>query len=631
MRATSGVAPDDPPQDARAAGAVSAHLARFFLRSPRRAAAVLLLAFVALCCDGLRSDTPTVDEFAHLPAGYHYLQTGRFELFPLNPPLVKLLCALPLLLVSPDIDRAARIVNTGWYPWVFGTDFMQRNRSAYDLLFLLGRLPVVALGVLAGALVFRWARELYGDGGGLLALLLFSCCPSLIAHAHLATPDFGAAAAMLAALYCAWRALRAPGGGSLALAALALGAAQLSKFTALLLYPLLVLLALLALARGQRAALSGGAARRVGVGLAALGLVFAGSLLVLDLGYLFEGVGRSVGSTRWQSHALRQAAAWLPPGLPLPLPSAYLDGLDALQRINEEGEFPTYLFGRWSPTSPPSYYLVTLLFKRPLPLLALWRRAPFARRRAAEPAAASELAGAERFLWLPAVALLAVFSLGSKVAYGIRYLLPILPLLCIYAGRIAPALASWRALPRRGVLLLLFVYPLSALLTTPDSLSYFNLCAGGRGDRILLDSNLDWGQGLKRVRHEMDRRGVAEIALAYFGHVDPLIYGIRWHFPSRRPPGEEAVAVSANFAHGYPYATFAEGRMVAIAPGAFAWVERCPRLADLGGGIHLYRTLDCPATRARLRPAAVPGGGPEGPSAGASRATSPDATGSPPR
>ena len=58
------------------------------------APALLLAGFAALCWHGMSWDTPTVDEFAHLPAGYHYLRTGRFELFPLNPPLVKVLCAV---------------------------------------------------------------------------------------------------------------------------------------------------------------------------------------------------------------------------------------------------------------------------------------------------------------------------------------------------------------------------------------------------------------------------------------------------------------------------------------------------------------------------------------------------------
>ena len=71
--------------------------------APARVAGLLLLAaFAALCAHGLRWDSPTVDEFAHLPAGYYYLKTGNFDLYDLNPPLPRILSALPLLAVAPS-------------------------------------------------------------------------------------------------------------------------------------------------------------------------------------------------------------------------------------------------------------------------------------------------------------------------------------------------------------------------------------------------------------------------------------------------------------------------------------------------------------------------------------------------
>jgi 4-amino-4-deoxy-L-arabinose transferase-like glycosyltransferase len=544
-------------------------------------AAVLLLAvFGLLCAHGLRWDTPTVDEFAHLPAGYHYLATGRFDLFPLNPPLVKILCALPLLALQPSIDTATPVRNTGWYPWIFGTDFMERNRADYARIFLLGRLPVVALGLLLAWLVFLWARALYGDEAGLIALVFAVFCPSLIAHSHLATVDVGFAAFTVLALFLFHRFVHRPSPGRLIACGVALGLAQLAKFTALLLYPIFVVLAIVVLARGQRFP----AGKNVWKSLVSLAAIFVVSLLVLDAGYLFQGVGRPVSRTHVQSRLLQSATAALPDWTPLPLPKAYVEGLDALQVINDQGEFPEYLFGRWSREGSRAYYLVTLLFKTPLPLLVAFLAAPFARRRDGG-------ARGEYFLWLPALALFAYFSLFTKVHYGIRYILPVLPLGIVWCGRLVPWLREQigergRAV-RLAALVLLLAYPLSALLTTPDSLSYFNVLAGGRGDRILLDSNLDWGQGLRRVRAFMDREGIATIGLAYFGHVDPALYGIAWDFPRPDRPG--LVAVSANFLHGYPYATYARGRMTPIPPSAFTWIASHQRVADLGGGIFVYR------------------------------------------
>lgn len=581
-------------------------------------AGLLLAAFAALCWHGLAWDSPTVDEFAHLPAGYYSLETGRFDLYPLNPPLIKVLSALPLLALAPRLDHGAHVVNTGWYPWVFATRFMEENRAAFDRIFTCGRLPIVALGLLMGLLVYTWARQLYGDAGGLVALCFYAFCPSIVAHSHLATVDAGHAALLIAALYSFDRFLRRPGVGRLALCGAALGLAQLAKFTALLLYPLLILLAAVSLAAGGsswRRTASGdqsaggvpgapAGARatswretgRMGASLAAIFLV---SLLVLDAGYLFAGVGRPAASFRFESHALRGLAAALPAGLPLPLPTPYLQGVDSLQLINETGEFPTYLCGHWYRRPPLAYYPLTLLFKTPLPLLAAWLAAPFARRRRGEDGGAGAAGPARRetAVWLPMLVLLAVFSLVSSVGYGIRYLLPVLPLACVFCGRLVPWLRGRRRVWLAAGLAVILAYPFSILLATPDTIDYFNFLAGGRGDRILLDSNLDWGQGLKRLRAYIDRERLDSVALAYFGHVDPAIYGIRWRFPHPSRPGP--AAVSANFLHGYPYVTYAGGRIVPIPPGAFSWLESYPRAADLGGGIDVYTIpLATPASAA---------------------------------
>jgi hypothetical protein len=542
-------------------------------RSVTAAAVLLLAAFAALCAQGLRTDTPTVDEFAHLPAGYWTLKTGRFDLFPLNPPLIKVLSALPLLALDPQIDTASPVENTGWFPWQYGTNFMERNRAIYDRIFLYGRLPVVALGMLLGLLAFLWARELYGDEAGLVALFLLAFCPSLVAHAHLATTDVGFAAFTLLALWTFHRYLLRPTPARLVACGVALGLVQLAKMSALLLYPVLVLLAVILFARDRNRM------RRLG----SVALIFLISLLILDAGYLFQGVGTRLGAFHFESRALRGVGSMLPAGLPVPLPAPYLRGLDALQLINDAGEFPEYLFGRWSRQGSPAYYLISLLFKTPLPLLLAFLAAPFARRKDES----TDRPRGEIVLWLPAVALLAWFSFFSSVHYGIRYILPVLPLLTIWSARLVPWLKERGRILRGAGAALLAVYPLSVFLATPDSLSYFNLLARGRGDEILLDSNLDWGQGLKRVRAYMDREGIDEIGLAYFGHVDPALYGIRWHFPDPNRPG--LVAVSANFLHGYPYATYAEGRILPIPPGAFAWIRRFPRVADLGGGIFVFR------------------------------------------
>src|SRR5439155_5938092 len=60
-------------------------------------------------------------------------------------------------------------------------------------------------------------------------------------------------------------------------------------------------------------------------------------------------------------------------------------------------------------------------------------------------------------------------------------------------------------------------------------LSYFNELVGGprEGWRWLVDSNLDWGQDMKRLARYLAARGEPPVKLAYFGLGDPSRYGIR--------------------------------------------------------------------------------------------------------
>ncbi|MFY9821395.1 MAG: glycosyltransferase family 39 protein [Thermoanaerobaculia bacterium] len=539
--------------------------------SHRTLVLLLLGAFAILCLHGLVWDSPTADEFTHLPVGYFYLKTGDFDLAARTPPLIKELAALPLLPLSPQIRTAKPARESAWYPWILGTDFMQRNRPVYDRLFLLGRLPIVALALLMGVVVHRWSRELYGPAAGLVALTFFAFNPTLIGHSHVVTADVGVAALGVLALYLFYRWSQEPTAVRMLVAGLALGLAQLAKTTSVLLYPVLALLVAVALLRGERPV-----GRRVG-GLAAIVLV---SLLVLNAGYLFQGTGKPLGSFDFQSHFMRGIAGHLPAGLPMPLPAPYLEGFDGVRLDAESGEFPNYLFGRWSRQGTPVYYLVCLLFKTPLPLLLACALAPFVR--------LGTKARGEIYLGLPLAVLLVSYSvLTGNVNYGIRHILSAFPLLFIYASRLTPFFLERGLAIRRTALAVLAVYPLSALIATPNTLDYFNVLARGRGDRILLDSNIDWGQGLKRVRKYMDREGLDHIALAYFGHVDPALYGIDFHLPQPGEPGP--IAVSANFLHGYGYMTFAGGRMVPVPPDEFRWLEKYPEIEYLGGGMFVVR------------------------------------------
>src|ERR1044071_3261189 len=118
---------------------------------------------------------------------------------------------------------------------------------------LLARLPTVCLSLVLAALVFRWSSELYGALGGLISLGLYVFDPNVIAHSRVIGTDLPASLMMLASVYLFVRYLKTPSAGNLALAALATGLAQVTKQTAVLLFPVFLVLVILGGGGGRRA------------------------------------------------------------------------------------------------------------------------------------------------------------------------------------------------------------------------------------------------------------------------------------------------------------------------------------------------------------------------------------------
>src|SRR5262245_24101512 len=78
------------------------------------------LLFAVLAIHAAWVETPTVDEFAHLPAGCVYLKHGDLNLYHKNPPLMKYAMAIPAM-VYPGVQvPEPRPAPTGWAPWIYG-------------------------------------------------------------------------------------------------------------------------------------------------------------------------------------------------------------------------------------------------------------------------------------------------------------------------------------------------------------------------------------------------------------------------------------------------------------------------------------------------------------------------------
>lgn len=516
------------------------------------AVAAMLCYFAVNALVAARTHTPTVDEFVDLPMGLYHLETRRFDMDRGNPPLVKMLAAIPLLFRNArlDLDPRWRGDGDGWWPWVFGTKFMVDNAAAYLDLFFAGRMVIVGLGALLGLGVFFWARHLFGAAAALAALLLYSTCPTVLGHVSLATLDVGVTAFLFGGFFALFQSAKTRSPKWAAASGALFGLALTAKFTTLFFLPLIPLL----LALEWRPRDRGGWLQWVGA-LALLGLFF---VIGIDAGYLFSG---------------------------LPLPGALLDGIRLRIRIGQTGEAPAFLLGSWADKGWRSYYFMAMLYKMPIPFLLLLGAGLYGLLRGRLPWKTAPWIG------LPAPILLYVMSFHYQINFGIRWLLPVIPFLILIAG-LGIRMLLGRNRFTRGFLLVLLVWQAGAsYFAAPHHLAYFNELAGGpdRARGILLDSNLDWGQDLGRLKEYMTAQGIRSIRLGYFGHVDPRLYGIQYTLP---PPAPEPgiYAISANYLKGSPYAMTYLGPAVYDVPmGLWTWLDRYQPIARVGRSIFIFK------------------------------------------
>ncbi len=177
--------------------------------------------------------------------------------------------------------------------------------------------------------------------------------------------------------------------------------------------------------------------------------------------------------------------------------NALIRGLQDLRAHNEAGH-PSYLFGEVRREGWWYYFPVALWLKTTLPLLVAFA---FGIRKRALPL-------------LGAFAAILVIAMLSRISIGVRHVLPLYPLMAIVAG-------YGITLMRKPFAIALLVAQLASFaFAHPDHLAYFNVTAGRDPSRILLDSNLDWGQDLLRLEKACARRGIDELHLAYFGSAD---------------------------------------------------------------------------------------------------------------
>ncbi len=184
---------------------------------------------------------------------------------------------------------------------------------------------------------------------------------------------------------------------------------------------------------------------------------------------------------------------------------------------------------------------------------------------------------------------------ASNLQIGIRYILPAYVLLLVYAGALAEILVQrWNTWARPTFLVLGGWLLAAIVLARPHFLPYFNEVGGAMGgDWILIDSNVDWGQDLGRLAPYLRTKNVSgPVDLAYFGHVDPGLYGIDWRPAPLDPPQPGArrplTVISVTFRRGGAYSLTYADPPVQIPANSYRWLEDYEPVDRVGRSLLIY-------------------------------------------
>jgi hypothetical protein len=456
----------------------------------KKHALVLAACFVLLGAGRIVSTyhvfSTTGDEPAHIACGLQYVAQHIYQYETQHPPLTRAMIALLPYLSGTRPRGKPTFQLEGWDLITY-----EHHPEATVTRMRLGNLPFFVLGCLV---VFFWARRYFGPASGVIAIAIFTMIPTVLAHAGVATTDMGLAACLGAAFLAMLVWAEEPTIKHGAVFGLCMALALLSKFTTLGFFP-------------------------VGAGIALVFYLAAERPGVDRLHQLIKERATSfaiaVGVcvfTVWAAYffSFGKVPVWN-----VSLPAwEYFDGIRVALQHNKDGH-PAWLLGEARRYGWWYYFPVALAVKTPLALLVLllvgvgvcWHNRG-------------------RVVYLMPLA----FTLGvlipamtGNVNIGVRHVLPVYLAFSVMASlgvMQLVQLSNRRAWAGAAAGVLLVWLAATGALHHPDYLPYFNELVWGQPDRVLCDSDYDWGQDLKRLAARLKQLGATQLNYGYINSYD---------------------------------------------------------------------------------------------------------------
>lgn len=508
------------------------------------AALLLLLGFNLITA--IRRKSLTNDEFYNIPAGYYNLAARDFGLNNVHPPLVRMISAVPLLplhLQMPPGQPSENAIVGGHETF---TAFWFANLDRLELIAFWSRVPMIALTLLLGVVIFVFARRLFGPRAAVLAVLLFSLEPTVLAHGRIVQTDVPAALAYVFFCFVLYRFTSEPTMRRAIIVGLACGLALLTKSSLIVTVPIFALTVLVLLwAPSQsvkRAAL-----------LAQIGVATLAMVLIINASYFFQRAGLEPTDARWIAAESPARYQLIIAGLDLLskiVPPYFLFVFYVVSVINHRG-WPTSLLGMYSQTGWWYYFPVAFALKTTLPFLLVsigslgWGTWQLLAKRKLD------------FLWLlgPLV-IYAALTMSSNINIGIRHFLPVFPFLFILGGAFLDRLLKLhRKMGLAAVFLLVSLMTIETVRAYPDYMSYMNQLAWQHPRWYYLsDSNVEWGDDVRELALYLRAHGETKVTAALLGGWLTLrAYGVEYIDalePANTKPETRYIAIGASYLNG---------------------------------------------------------------------------------
>jgi len=539
-------------------------------------------------------DSATTDEAIHIISGYLANNNNNFTIDPEHPFLAKRIYTLPLQIIQPYVnfqDKLFTSANDFFYDsWSetreAANNFLYNWGNDADIILFYSRITGIIFTILFAFIFWYVTKKNFSALAGFFALLLFVFCPNILAHARLANTDIWYTGAYFFVVWAyvnylfkitniksqkLFNRLK-----FIILPGLMLGFALAVKFSSLTLPIILASLALTYYFFNNKKNKFWPYFWQklfdfILMGLIGFVVVWASYNFSVEQVNQFAGKLPDLIAGNYNNVLIKLEFL-----IKFLKPAEYWKGI-ALTMGSALGSRPAYLMGQFSYGGWWYYFPIVFLIKTPIPVLVLFFSSIF-----------YYIANYKKLTFKHSAILLSIFvffgiTLFSKLNLGVRHILPIYPFIFMLLGVFcADFLHQFRHYKYLIAIILtvLFVwYIASSIKIYPSYLSYFNEFIGGpkNGGNYLSDSNIDWGQDLRRLKQYLDDNKIYDkIKMEYFwtSTDGPTYYGINWQQLEQNNPNQKgyiAIGVSA------------------LANKEFSWLKNYEPITRIGNSVYLYK------------------------------------------